>query len=66
MTEFLVLRTRENSCALKELHMELMVEKSGMRRKTSFNISSLSLVFSNLIIVLLGVLLFIFLLLVFH
>lgn len=66
MTEFLVLRIRENSCALEQLDMELMVEKSGMSRNPSFNISSLSLVFSNLIIVFLGVLLFIFLLLVFH
>lgn len=65
MTEFLVLRIRENSCALKQLDMELMVEKSGMSRNP-FNISSLSLVFSNLIIVFLGVLLFIFLLLVCH
>lgn len=65
MTEFLVLRIRENSCALKQLDMELTVEKSGMSRNP-FNISSLSLVFSNLIIVFLGVLLFIFLLLVCH
>lgn len=66
LNEFLVLRIRGNSCVLKQLDVELTVEKLGMKMNPSFNISSLLLVFSYLFIVSLGVVFFTFILLGVH
>ena len=66
LNEFLVLRIRGNSCVLKQLAVELTVEKLGMKMNPSFNISSLLLVFSNLTITSLSVAFFTFILLGVH